>query len=308
MPETPEIKIEEKLTELLAVSPRTNTEIANEIGVSTSSLTQYRQGTARPSLHNLVALSQVFDVSLDYLVFGEEHADEELNVDPIVRYMDQSLQDMQVRTAEHTSLVVRVGKHISEKLDEEVNEYLSESSYHHHSGTISDTETLSLERNSKKTKLVLRNFDYNLIDAPCETPGRFFMTVANNLNQGREYQYLLPKDADTDWSSTVQDFKRLLEEQTSNKVVVRANCQFRVTDAPIVVGFGLYQINIDDFREDNEMLYDFLIDQDYIDGLGRFGYISPPSISGRVDSIMDDEYLSTACDLFDALWKEAESI
>ncbi|MFC7188409.1 helix-turn-helix domain-containing protein [Halocatena marina] len=305
---TAEVKIEEKLAELLAVTDRSNAEIADEVGISPSSLTHYRLGQSRPSLDNLIKLSDVFGVSLDYLVFGNDHGGEEMNVDPIIRYVDHSLQDIQVRTAEHTSLVARVGQHISKNLDNEIDEFLSQSSQHHHSGAISDTETLSLEQHSQRTKLALRNFDYNLLDTTCDTPGRFFMTVANNLSQGRKYQYLLPKDANDDWSSTIQDFKLLLKEQTSKNVVARSNCSFRVTDAPIVVGFGLYQLREREFKKNNEMLYDFLTEQDYIDPTGRFGYVGPPSMSGRRDAIMDNQYLSSAWETFDRLWEDAEPL
>lgn len=308
MKEEPEIKIEEKLSELLAVSGKSYSEVANEIGVSTSSIAQYRKGQSRPSLDNLVALSNVFDVSLDYLVFGEQNEEENLDVDPIVRYMDQSLQDMQVRTAQHTSLVARVGRYISENLDDEIEKYLSDPSRQYHAGVISDVETLSLEEHSRKTKLALRNFDYNLAKSEAETPGQFFMTVVDNLGRDRKYQYLFPNDVGVDWEATVHEFKGLLNEHTGNSVIVRSNCEFRVTDDPIVVGFGLYDLDVEQFRDENKILYEFLSEHDHIDISGRFGYVAPPSINGRADALMDDKYLSTANRWFDDLWENADPI
>lgn len=308
MEDVPEIKIEDKLTELAAISDQTNKEIANDVGLSSSMLTQYCQGISRPSLENLIKLAVIFDVSLDYLVFGDEHNDETMNVDPIVRQMNHSLENVQIRTAKHTSLVTKIGHHIAENLDEEIEDYLSHNDHSEYSGSIPDVETLSLEKNSQTVKLFLRNFNYNLTNEPCETPGQFFMTVANNLGSGKKYQYLLPKNANDDWKSTVENFKTLLEEQASNAVVIHSNCEFRITEAPTVVGFGLYQLMEGEFRKENEMLYDYLVDQNYIDKFGRFGYVAPPSIDGRQDAIMDAEYLSDAWGMFDELWEEAEPI
>lgn len=308
MQETPEIKIEEKLSELLAVSDKSYREVADEIGVSTSSIAQYRKGQSRPSLDNLVALSQVFNVSLDYLVFGEQEEEKSFDVDPVVRYMDQSLQDMQVRTAQHTSLVARVGRHISNNLDDEIEQYLSAHPRQYHAGVISDMETLSMEEHSEQTKLALRNFDYNLAKTQSETPGRFFMTVVDNLSQGKEYQYLLPDDADVDWNESVREFRTLLEEHANNTVVVRSNCHFKVTDAPIIVGFGLYDLNVARFKDENGLLYEFLTDHCHITSTGRIGYIAPPSISGRADAVMDKKYFTTADRWFDILWENGDSI
>jgi transcriptional regulator with XRE-family HTH domain len=307
MQDEPEIKLEKKLTELLTRTDSSASEIAREIGVSPASISQYRKGETQPSLEKLVALAQALNVRLDYLVLGEDREAEEVDVGPIVRYMDQSLQETQVRTAEHTAMVAHVGRRLSQTLDDEIEKYLSEDSGRHlYAGIITDTETGSLEEHSKVTKLVLRDFSYNMI--PEEAPGSFFTTVANNISKGREYQYLLPRNSRHDWSTVINEFRTLLIEQTRSETAVRDNCSFRITTAPVICGCGLYHLEEEDLEQDDPVIYDYMQKNGHVTEEGWFGYMIPPSIGGRGEPIMDHDHLSNAIESFENLWHEAEPI
>ncbi|RRJ30758.1 helix-turn-helix domain-containing protein [Halocatena pleomorpha] len=304
-----EIKIEEKLSELLAIKDENNAEIANEVGVSSSSITQYRKGETRPSLEKLVALAKALDVSLDYLVLGEDEEADQMDADPVVRYMDQSLQDMQVQTAQHTALVAHVGRRLSHMLDSEIEQYLEENpSRRLYAGIIADTELTSLEKHSQTTRLMLQTLHYNLQDDCPKTPGSFFKSVVNNLSKGREYQYLLAETSTTDWPSKIEQFRRLLIEQTNSEGVVRSNCNFRVTDSPLFTGCGVYDIAADDLENEDPILYDFLTEQDYVHEDGRVGYVISPSLDVQGVTIMDNDHLTNAMQSFETLWEEADPI
>lgn len=306
MKDKSEIKLEEKLTELLTRSDSSGSEIAREIGVSPASISQYRKGETQPSLEKLVALADALDVSLDYLVLGDDREAEEVDIDPIVKYLDQSLQDVQVQTAEHSAMVAHVGRRLSKTIDDQIESYLSEDSGRHlYAGIISDTETGSLEEHSNVTRLILRDFSYNMSE---NTPGSFFATVANNLSQGREYQYLLPKNSDYNWSTVISNFRSLLIEQTKSEVAVRDNCTFKITTDPIVCGFGLYNLEEGELQQNDPILYDYVIENGYMSEEGWFGYMIPPSVGGRGEPIMDEDHLTNAIASFEDLWEEAEPI
>ena len=49
-------------------------QLAELLHISTSAMGMYEQGRRTPDLNTLVTLSQTFDVSLDYLITGTEHA------------------------------------------------------------------------------------------------------------------------------------------------------------------------------------------------------------------------------------------
>lgn len=50
-------------------------QLAKQINVSASTIGMYEQGRREPSIRTLIALSQVFGVSLDYLLTGAEASD-----------------------------------------------------------------------------------------------------------------------------------------------------------------------------------------------------------------------------------------
>lgn len=303
------IKLGEKLTELIAESGSSNAEIAESIGVSSASITQYRKGETRPSLDKLVALAEELNVSLDYLVLGESDEAEEIDTGPIVKYIDRSLQDVQIRTTQHSALVAQVGRRISQSIDNGVEMYLAEDPDQRTSpGILDNPELQSIEQNSEVSRLVLHSFIYNLVDGNSGTPGSFFTTVANNLSKGREYKYLLPKQADSDWPATVQTFKDLLFEQTQSESTIRANCSFRVTTDPIFASCGLYQLAEEDIEQNNPILYDFLHEYEYMNCDSWFGYVTLPSPKPQGVLVMNDRYLSAALTSFEELWKKAEPI
>lgn len=302
-----EIKLESKISELLALSNETNAEIADEMGISGATLSAYRQGQARPSFDSLISMSEVFDVSLDYLVFGENSDSSEINAGPVVRYMGESLEDSQLRQAQRISMVSNVGRRISQKLDEEIENYLSDSSTQQlFSGTMSNPEVLALEESSVETRLFLKSFHYNMLDSQTETPGKFFTTVVKNLSQGRTYQYLLPADS-KEWEPVVDSFRDLLVDNMHSEATVRNNCEFRVTNTPTITGCGLYRLDTEELRSEYPVIYDFISEHGYCSD-GWFGYTVGPAESAQGTMVMDTDHLKESMNIFNYLWEKADPI
>lgn len=65
-----EIKIPEMIETLLVKTDMTQKELANVIGVTDNTISCWCTGTRTPSLSQLISLSDIFCVSLDYLAFG----------------------------------------------------------------------------------------------------------------------------------------------------------------------------------------------------------------------------------------------
>lgn len=306
MQEQREVKIEKKLSELLALSDENNTEIAKQIGVSVPSLTAYRNGETRPSFKTLVAMAEVFNVSLDHLVFGDAD-DDEVNVGPAIRYLDRSFQMSQLQQSQHSSMMHYIGLRISEKIDEEIEEFLSETTTQ---GLLARTmrypELLMLEKYSTTTKLFLKSF-HRLLDPKTETPGQFFNTVANNLSNGYEYQYLLPDSANDDWESVIDSFRRMLVDTTISRTTFHNNCEFRITDNSSFGECGLYKINMQQLKIESPMSHDIINENDYCHD-GWFGYVMEESKKSRGGMIIDGDHVNSSIQFFDRLWDDAEPI
>src|ERR1700761_2467745 len=92
--------------------------ISAELGITSSTLTQYKQGQIKPSFDKLIALARFFEVSLDYLVFGESaRSDPEDDHEPTVRFLDFALANVQARTSRHSAIVARIGRMLSDQID-----------------------------------------------------------------------------------------------------------------------------------------------------------------------------------------------
>lgn len=61
-------RFQEALIEQRKLNRLTQREVAKRLGISQPSYIRYENGTAEPSLENLVKLADLFDVSVDYLL------------------------------------------------------------------------------------------------------------------------------------------------------------------------------------------------------------------------------------------------
>jgi hypothetical protein len=86
------------------------------------------------------------------------------------------------------------------------------------SGVVYDNETLALESFSTETRLISMNLTYDILVDPLsgdEAEGRFLTAVAENLEQGRSYKFILPKELNDDWGEIVRRYRSLLLQHMS---------------------------------------------------------------------------------------------
>ena len=67
-----EIKLSERLTELMEIRGLTNAELASEINVSSVSISRWKKGTSYILFSNCLKLANYFNCSLDFLVGRSE--------------------------------------------------------------------------------------------------------------------------------------------------------------------------------------------------------------------------------------------
>lgn len=67
----------ERVHELMKKKEGLNeTKLSRELGISHSSFSDWKRGKGKPSLDAVIKFSQYFNVSIDYLVYGEEYKQE----------------------------------------------------------------------------------------------------------------------------------------------------------------------------------------------------------------------------------------
>lgn len=67
-----EYKFPKVLKSLLKKNKMTQPELAKKIGGSTNAISYWCRGEFTPSVYSLMAISELFGVSIDYLVTGED--------------------------------------------------------------------------------------------------------------------------------------------------------------------------------------------------------------------------------------------
>lgn len=66
------------LKKLRKKKEKTQYQIAKALGISRAAYNSYELGTREPSIEILIKLSQLFDVSIDYILTGKEHSKSEV--------------------------------------------------------------------------------------------------------------------------------------------------------------------------------------------------------------------------------------
>jgi len=284
---------------------RKKKEVARQVSVTSSALSQYLSGGATPRFKTLVALTEFFDVSLDYLVFGATHEVQPRTADfgPAVRYVDRSLADLQAKIDRQTRLFGLLTEELSKELTK-ASEKLARRGASE-GGVITDGETEILEAYSTDTWIVALDLTNDIIkEGAEEAAARFLPVVASNISKGRKYRFLLPKHVG-DWDPIVKSYINNLRNLCNNDDLVIRNCAFRKTDTRIISGCGMYKLDVEALRAEQPIKYT-RFEQWIVDA--RLGYAIAASRALQVDSLMDSNHLHHALQSFDQMWKQGKPV
>jgi transcriptional regulator with XRE-family HTH domain len=310
MPPTRQLKFRETLAELIeARGFHEQQQLAERLQVTGSSVSQYLGGRSLPAIPRLIALADILGVSLDFLICGAEYGQSEDAArtaagaaTPSAQWFNHALLHFQEKSDAQTRILGRLTDVLSVQLKTVAEKIASSGVWE--GGIVTEDETQVLESYSVESSIILMNLDYDIVkkDGQAE-PSLFFDVVANNLDQGRKYRFLLPSHVD-EWKPMVHDYRDLLQQRSPNRDILR-HCQFRRTKARILGGCGLYELDVDALRKDEPVKY--IRFQDSI-VKGRLGYVIAASRSLQADSLMDGFHLSHALKSFELLWKDAQAI
>lgn len=284
-------------------SSRSRKRISRELGISGSALSQYTHEQTWPSFLKLLAIADYFDVSLDYLVYGQPGSSALPDYGPLYRYIDHALAGVQARGSRHTAVVARIGRVLADRIDIVAAE-LAATPAAAREGLIQDDELLRLERYCLRCDLLSLNLDFNVIRAAGgSAPGRFLAVVAANLERGTPYRFLLPQGEP--WGEITNDFRQLLSEHIGGDRV-RENCSFRMTAAPVSSGFLLYQLDTIRLGVEEPALHAQICD--YLNGDVWLGCVARTNNDSNSDMLMDPEHVRRAQEAFTRMWASSVAV
>jgi transcriptional regulator with XRE-family HTH domain len=282
---------------------RNRKRISTKLGISGAALTQYIRQQNWPSFTRLLAIADFFDVSLDYLVYGQPTGGSLTDYGPLYRYFDHALADVQARGSRHDAVVGRIGRMLADRIDE-VATQLATTPAAAREGLIQDDELLRLERYSRQCDLVSLTLEFDVIQAAGGlVPGRFLPVVAANIENGARYRFILPQDRT--WDSTVEDFRQLVADQVGGDRV-REYCSFRLTSVPVLTGLLLYKLDTIKLEAEEPALHAQICD--YLSDNVWLGFVIRTNSDSNSDMILDPEHISRARDAFERMWSSGLAI
>jgi transcriptional regulator with XRE-family HTH domain len=301
-----EVKFGEMLESLIERGGynRNRKKISSRLGISGAALSQYIRQQTWPSFSKLLAIADFFDVSLDYLVYGQPTSSL-IDYGPVYRYVDHAFADVQARGSRHTAMVARIGRVLADRINE-VAEELACTPNVAREGLLQDDEVLRLERYCRQADLVSLDLEFEVIhvEGGGLAAGRFLPVVAANLKKGTSYRFLLPGDRGK-WDTTVGACRRFLADQTGGDQV-RENCAFRLTAAPVFTGVVLYHLEAIKLETEEPALHAQI--RDYLTEDNRLGCIIRPNSDSNSDMLMNPAHARRAMDAFDVMWSSGAAV
>lgn len=298
------VKLEQMLATLIKEGgySRNRRTILDSVGITAAALSQYTRGQTRPSFQKLLALADFFNVSLDYLVYGEPTRDPVDQRGTLVQYVEHSWEDLQSRVSRHADLVARIGRVLADRVDQVAAE-LAASPTAGREGLIEQDELVRIERYCQQVDIVAFDLGSDIIatiTASAEE-GQFFHVVAANLAKGCKYRFLLACD-DRAFRETVPRFRNLVSARVGGDQL-NENCSFRRSTHPVAVGSGLYRLDVAELSADEPALLAQF--SSHLFGGAWLGYVNRPNETSNADMIMGPSFTERAQNTFEALWRDA---
>jgi transcriptional regulator with XRE-family HTH domain len=301
-----EVKFGQMLESLIEHSAynRNRKRISRELGISGAALSQYIHQQNWPSFRKLLDIADFFDVSLDYLVYGQPTGSSSLaDYGPLYRYVDHALADVQARGSRHAAVVARIGRVLADRIDSVAKE-LAATPAAAREGLMQDDELLRLEGYCRQCDLVSLNLEFNIIQASGGlVPGRFLSVVAANLENEVPYRFILPQDRP--WDETVEAFRQLLANQIGGDRV-RKYCGFRGSAAPILTGILLYRLDTIKLEAQEPALHAQI--RDYLSDDVWLGCVTRTNNDSNSDMLMDPEHVRRARSAFERMWSSGLAV
>ncbi|QLY27734.1 helix-turn-helix domain-containing protein [Nocardia huaxiensis] len=263
--------------------------VSSDLGITPAALTQYLKGQTKPSVDKLVTMADLFGVSVDYLLFGEDNvaaSSGTLDYGPLARYMEAGLASARADGAVQSAFVAKIGAILADQVAAAAQAAARRPATF--TGMLDHYQALELERYSLESSIAAMDLDENVVDVEGDieqgvAAGRFLTVVAENLSRKRSYHFILAPDM-RDRDSRVRQFRALLRQHQLTQADVD-RCKFSVAADTFYVGFCIFKLDVTALRKHSPVLHQYV--EPFIGGDDRIGFTEPASSSHYGVSLMD---------------------
>lgn len=243
-----EIKFSEVLKTLLATgSPSVpHKKLATAIGVGDATISHYVHDRVRPSFNALLGIAAFFNVTLDYLVFGERSASSAARDDsPVTRIeLMRAFAESVEHSGRQRDLIIRVNQQLHKEVERIARDLAGTAQSLGPVGTISAPEALAIEACSTHVQVMAQQAPADLTTASDGTvaPGMFFDTMMNNLRRGVGYEYLLYGKRPI-YAAYAAQMRNLLREKGVGAETMAEGLSLRHLDKDLISGACVYTVD-----------------------------------------------------------------
>ncbi|MFJ4830367.1 helix-turn-helix domain-containing protein [Streptomyces sp. NPDC088747] len=275
--------------------------LARALGVNEATISHYLHGRIKPSFETLLGIASFFNVSLDYLVFGErprlEAPQDPVGLRAQIRRAIVESSDLSGR---HLDMFTRISRRLEAKIDDVARALAEETEGWGPVGFVTDSEAIGLEACITQMRIMTRKFQSDTQDGE---PGAFFEVVSDNLRLLRPYQYLLYGDRET-WIPAVQSFRKLVIRSGVPGELSQDLLQFRSLDQELVSSVCILDLDLPLIKRQEPILWERHQDNISPDGVWAYMSIERPDAQGGVT--IEPLYLHSTLRQFNRDWSHAK--
>jgi len=275
--------------------------LARALDLNEATISHYLHGRIRPSFDTLVRIADFFNVSLDYLVFGErprlQTPDDPVGVRAQIRRAVVESSDLSGR---HLDTFTRISRRLEAKISDVARDLAEESEGWGPVGFVTDAEAIGLEACITRMRIMTRMFQSDTQDGE---PGAFFEVVSANLRSGRPYQYLLYGERET-WTAPVESFRQLVVRSGVPVELSRDLLQFRWLNLELVSSVCILDLDVPLIKRQEPILWERHQDNISPEGVWAYLSIERPDAQGGVT--IEPLYLGSTLRQFNRDWLSAK--
>lgn len=299
-------KFSETIEELIRSSELTagsRKKLADALQISEATVSHYVRGRVRPSYEVLLGIAKYFNVSLDYLVFGERPPSAQSPETPVqlraqIRRAVVEASDTSGRQAHLTSRVMRA---VEASIRDKIAEIIADPANLGPAGFLTVAEAIAAEYHATDVSIMTREFQCDV--TPSGEPGPYLEVMTENLKNYRKYRYLLGGTSE-EWTERttallhwVREFG--VDDQTINECLQLRAIPYELTSSVVISG-----LDTSSLARLEPVLYERFRDQ--ISEDNKWAYISVERADASGGVVIEPSYRESTLRMFKDLWERAQ--
>lgn len=318
------VKLKESLASLIRTQGFSGRQkkIAEDLGISEAALSHYIKGRSTPSFEKLLSLAEYFDVSLDYLVYGQVEQAPHAENPPdgfVARQVQAALTEAHGLSARRQDLVSRLAQVMVQSLESAVEEIVAQPTRNEaarSARTITNPDAIVLEQEARAVSVVSgwpnedaktgRQSGTTIVTAGGVTkPGPFLPVQSSNLKRGVPYRQIVQGQS-SGWRERAARVRAGLRGAGVTQEQLDAHLLMKGSEEPIISTFILLRVP-DSFSDpSSRVIYERF--RPYFRHDGLFAYISIMDDVFQGGLPLAERYRDAAEKIFTHMWEAGPEI